>query len=200
METAASLRTETLKARDRLSPEAREEKNRAIHEKFFQIINKIPSETIFIYVSYRSEVGTDSLITQLLDAGKIVTVPLVQVNSRKMLAIRLMDPENDLVSGYYGIMEPKESLIQERTLDPSRIDVVVLPGSVFDERGGRMGYGGGFYDTFLAMEVLPSAKRIAFSYDLQIKHRIPQQAHDQPVDFVISEKRLIQGERESKNV
>lgn len=195
METAGRLRTETLRARDGLSLKEREEKSKIIHDTFLQIMNTFSFQTVFIYVSYRSEVDTLKLIKKLLDAGKNVTVPFVQVNSRKMLAIRLFDPENDLVSGYYGIMEPKESILTERAIDHSIIDVVVLPGSVFDERGGRLGYGGGFYDTFIAMEVSASAKRIAFSYDLQVKQRIPQQAHDQPVDFVITEKRIITGVR-----
>ncbi len=199
METAGRYRAETLKARDRLTPEEREEKSRAICERFFQIIETIPCETIFIYISYRSEVDTHGLIKRLLDAGKTVTVPLVQVSSRKMHAIRLINIENDLVSGYYGIMEPKESILSERIIDHSMIDIVVLPGSVFDEKGGRLGYGGGFYDTFLAEEILASAKRIAFSFDLQVKKRIPQQTHDEPVEYIITEKRVITGVRLGRN-
>lgn len=195
METAGRYRAETLKARDNLTLKEWEEKSKAICDKFFQIIETFPCETIFIYVSYRSEVDTLDLIKKLLASDKIVAIPLVQVSSRKMHAIRLLDLKNDLVSGYYGILEPKESIVPERTVDHSGIDVVVLPGAVFDENGGRIGYGGGFYDTFLAEEISASAKRIALSFDLQVKQRIPQQSHDESVDYIITEKRLIAGLR-----
>lgn len=191
MKSMDNFRKETLKARDNLTPLEIERMSDAIQHKFLHLIDSIQSTTIFIYVSYKSEVSTLKLISQLLACGKIVTVPLVLVDSKKMLAVRLFDLENDLVPGYYGILEPKESIIAERVIENTDIDVVVLPGSVFDEHGGRMGYGGGFYDRFLAADVPRDAKRIALAFDLQVKRLIPQQNHDQPVDYIITEKRVI---------
>ena len=150
----------------------------------------------FLFVSFRSEVETLGLINQLLGRGKIVTVPLVSVREKKMTAVRLINPEEDLVPGYYGILEPSRKIVEERKIDPASIDIVVLPGSVFDEKGGRLGYGGGFYDRFLALEIRPSALRVALAFDMQILVEVPQQPHDMPVDFIITENRIIKAPRD----
>lgn len=193
VETSDRYRVESLKARDKLSLFELENKSGAIHERFLQFIESIPNQTIFIYVSFRSEVDTIGLIRKLLESDRIVTVPLVSIASKSMRAVRLINPENDLIPGYFGILEPKKDIVSERIIDPSTIDIVVLPGSVFDLNGGRLGYGGGFYDRFLAEKISNRAKRIAFSFELQIHDQVPQQAHDQPVDYIISEERIIAG-------
>ena len=54
-----------------------------------------------------------------------------------------------------------------------------------------LGYGGGFYDRFLALEIRPSALRVALAFDMQVLEEVPQQPHDMPVDFIITENRII---------
>ena len=71
--------------------------------------------------------------------------------------------------------------------------MIVLPGSVFDERGGRFGYGGGYYDRFVSAN--PNALRVGFAFDLQIVPKAPLQAHDELLDLVITESRIISGNR-----
>ncbi len=193
MENSQDLRKNVLKMRDELTVGERDEKNRVVHHRFLELIQNIKSASIFLYVSFRSEVDTHGLIEQLLAEKKIVTVPLVSLHDRKMTAIRLLDPKNDLIPGYCGILEPRKELLLERGIDHRCIDIVVLPGSVFDERGGRLGYGGGYYDRFLANEILPSATRIALAFDFQVRKKIAQESHDQPVDFIITEKRVVAG-------
>lgn len=193
MATTSDLRIKILREREKLTSPEREEKSKVITERFLQMVEKIGGTTIFLYVSFKSEVNTHDLIQILLDAGKIVAVPVVSVRDRKMKAIRLVDPQTDLISGYCGIQEPRQEIIPTRCVDHRSIDIVVLPGSVFDEQGGRLGYGGGYYDRFLAQEVSSSAARIALSYDFQVKKKIPQESHDEPVDYIITEKRVIRG-------
>ncbi len=196
MESSLDLRKNVLKMRDGLTSSQREEKDRLVCRRFLDLIEKIKSETIFLYVSFRSEVDTHGLIERLLAENKIVAVPLVSLHDRKMTAIRLVDPKTDLVPGYYDILEPRKELVAERSIEHRSIDIVVLPGSVFDESGGRLGYGGGFYDRFLANEISPSATRIALAYDFQVKKKIAQESHDQPVDYIITEKRVVAGRSE----
>ena len=187
------IRKQVLAERDLLSPGERRQKSEIIQQHFLDLVKPFHPTTFFLFVNFRSEVETLELIGYLLKSGKTVTVPLVSVSEKSMTAVRLIDPEKDLVSGYYGILEPRKELLKTRTIDHRSIDIVVLPGSVFDERGGRLGYGGGFYDRFLANEVLPSALRIALAFELQIQSEIPQQPHDKPADFIITEQRVIRG-------
>lgn len=193
MRDTDSIRKQVLAKRDMLSPGERREKSEKIHHRFFDLVNPFHPTTYFLYVNFRSEVETLELVGQLLTSGKTVTVPLVSVSEKSMTAVRLIDPEKDLVPGYYGILEPRKDLLETRTIDHKSIDIVVLPGSVFDEKGGRLGYGGGFYDRFLANQVLPSALRIALAFELQVQDEIPQEPHDKPADFIITEQRVIRG-------
>lgn len=188
------IRKQVLAQRDTLSLEERREKSEVIRHRFLELVNPFDPTTFFLFVNFRSEVETLELIGQLLNSGKTVTVPLVSVSEKSMTAVRLIDPGKDLVSGYYGILEPRKDLLETRTIDHKSIDIVVLPGSVFDERGGRLGYGGGFYDRFLANEVRSEALRIALAFELQVRGEIPQQPHDKPADFIITERRVIRGD------
>lgn len=72
-------------------------------------------------------------------------------------------------------------------LEPASIDVVIIPGSVFDRQGGRLGYGGGYYDRFLA-QAAPQALRVALAYELQLVDAIKLQPHDQLMDWLVTEK------------
>lgn len=192
------IRRRVLADRDLLEPAVRKSKSDEIQRRFFQLTEQYDLRSYFLFVSFRSEVETLGLINQLLGRGKIVTVPLVSVKEKKMTAVRLINPGEDLVPGYYGILEPSRKIVEERTIDPASIDIVVLPGSVFDEKGGRLGYGGGFYDRFLALEIRPSALRVALAFDLQVLVEVPQQPHDMPVDFIITENRIIKAQRDLK--
>ena len=71
-----------------------------------------------------------------------------------------------------------------------QVEVIVLPGSVFDEQGGRLGYGGGYYDRFIALQA-PQAKRIGLAFEMQIEKQLPLQPHDQKLHLIITEKRII---------
>jgi len=144
--------------------------------------------TLFIYVNFRSEVETVELITHCLGQGKRVAVPLVEASTHSMLPLFIKDPGNDLVPGYYGIPEPDPKMCS--LAEAERIDVAVIPGSVFDINGGRLGYGGGYYDRFLLNDA-PQAKRIGFAFELQVVEQVPMLAHDQPLDILVTEKRIV---------
>jgi 5-formyltetrahydrofolate cyclo-ligase len=191
MSDADVLRRRSLAFRDLLNPAERQAKSKRIHQHFLELTNRYDLKSFFLFVSFKSEVETHDLIVQLLELDKIVSVPLVSVKERTMTAVRLMNPEQDLVPGYNGILEPSLNIVAERKVNPRSIDIVVLPGSAFDRRGARLGYGGGFYDRFLAQEILPSALRVALAFEIQIQEEVPQQPHDMPVDFVVTEQGVI---------
>jgi 5-formyltetrahydrofolate cyclo-ligase len=122
-----------------------------------------------------------------------VTVPITYVKEKRLDAILIRDVSKDLVPGYCGILEPEKNLCMSRVVKPGDIDVIILPGSVFDERGGRFGYGGGYYDRFL--ESNPKAVRIGLAFELQTVTEAPIKAHDELLDYIITEKRIIKGKR-----
>ncbi len=193
MHDSLLLRKNKLAARDKLSVEERKKKSCIIENKIFNIIQIREALTYFIYVSFRSEVDTFGLIEKLICKDKRVTVPVTHVKEKRIDAIRIMKPGEELIPGYCDILEPKKEIWETHLVDPKEVDVIVLPGSVFDERGGRFGYGGGYYDRFL--EQVPKAVRIGLAFELQVVERAPLQDHDELLDYVVTDKRIIKGKR-----
>ena len=165
-----------------------------LRENCFFLRRLQPSETLFIYVDFRSEVETHILIAELLKQGKRVAVPLTLVKEKRLLPVAITNVEKDLVPGYCSIPEPRLAIRKNHMVSGREIETILLPGSVFDERGGRLGYGGGYYDRFMAHEA-PQARRIGLAFDFQVVDRLSLQAHDELLDLVVTEKRMIQGIR-----
>ena len=130
---------------------------------------------------------TVPLIEKRLREREKVLLPKTLIERRE-LKCYLIDSLNHLRPGAYGIMEPDERFCEE--VDPSTIDVVIVPGSVFDRRGGRYGYGGGYYDRFLSMKA-GQAVRIALAFSFQVLENIPLSSHDELMNFVVTEKEII---------
>lgn len=193
MTTANHLRTTVLAARDRLPADEIVKKSEIISKTLLAQDDICRCKTICIYVSFRSEVQTLPIIEELLARGKRVAVPLTRVREKRLDLVIINDPVTELVPGYCGIPEPRRKLLPQMLLDPQQLDLVVLPGSVFDERGGRFGYGGGYYDRLLSG--IPGAGRTALAFELQIVERLPLAEHDQMLDRIVTERRLISGLR-----
>ncbi|MFT5698951.1 MAG: 5-formyltetrahydrofolate cyclo-ligase [Desulforhopalus sp.] len=187
------LRKRTLTNRNGLSADEISSRSEAICETLLGLPEITRAKTIFAYVSFRSEVATFILIEALIAAGKTVTVPITRVQDKRLDAIRITNITSDLEPGYCNIPEPTKILCDNNIIDPVEIDAILLPGSVFDKRGGRFGYGGGFYDRFVSN--IPKAVRIGLAYDLQIVDHIPLQSHDEVLDFVVTESNIYKGTR-----
>ena len=183
-----SLRKQILGARDLLGARERQEKSRAAMQNFWSLPEIKHWSTLFVYVNFRSELETLELIQSCLSKGKRVAIPLVEASTVSMIPLLIQDPEKDLVAGYYGIPEPDPE--KSLRVAAREIDAVVIPGSVFDIHGGRLGYGGGYYDRFLVNDA-PRAKRIGLAFEMQVVEKVPVQPHDQPLDILITEKRIV---------
>ncbi len=189
MTTAAHYRTTALMRRKRQTTATIHKKSQMIEEKLLSMPQTGKAAHIFfIYINFRSEVETRHLISVLLKKGKTVSVPLCHPEKHQMEAIAIENLDQ-LVSGAWGIPEPPPKLASTSRVDPAIIDIIVMPGAAFDCYGGRVGYGGGFYDRFVAR--VPQAQRIGLAFELQIVPRIPLAPHDALVDSIVTERRII---------
>jgi 5-formyltetrahydrofolate cyclo-ligase len=180
------LRKERLAERDRLEVSLRRNKSEQIQTRLLEQPVFVHAKHLFIYVHFRSEVETLALIEHCLAARKIVSVPVTLRKESRLLAVQITDPATQLKPGCFGILEPTEKQIVRATIDPTKINAVLVPGSVFDPGGGRLGYGGGYYDRFLTQNA-PQARRIGLAYALQMIEQVPMEAHDQYMDIIITE-------------
>jgi 5-formyltetrahydrofolate cyclo-ligase len=116
---------------------------------------------------------------------------------KALLPFQIDNPEKDLRPGYCDIPEPDPD--RAILVPPEKIEIAVIPGSVFDIQGGRLGYGGGYYDRFLVNDA-PRALRIGFAFELQLVDKVPLEPHDQPLDILITEKRIVKIDQTRKEV
>jgi len=158
--------------------------------RLFSLPEILENDSFFVYCSYQTEVATKTLIDRFLAMGKTVSVPLTDPKNSTMDAVVLSDPNKDLIPGYKGIPEPDSSLVPAKIISPACIEVALVPGSVFDVQGNRLGYGGGYYDRFLTHKA-PQALRIGLAFSFQVMERIPHQAHDVPMDMVVTEREIF---------
>ena len=164
------------------------EKKRAMTEEQIQLAGKRlcelfvqseayqKAETIYGYLPYNQEVRTWDALRQAMKDGKRVAVP--KVYGTEMRFIYISD-FSQVETGYCGIPEP----VLDGPVAEDRNALVLMPGLAFDRDGHRIGYGGGFYDKFLASE--PEHPTLALCYEFQIVDQLPTEAFDIPVDMVL---------------
>ncbi len=187
------LRSIILTQRDTLSLEERRKKSESIHSRLFSLPACIAATTVALFVSFKSEVLTDSMIREALRLGKVVAVPFTDLRSNTLLLSSITDYPANLAPGTWGILEPKPDHLRPIALET--MDLIITPGVVFDYRGYRVGYGGGFYDKLIRASEKKSIF-VGLAFELQVVDEVPcDSAYDQPVDIIITEDRVIRCER-----
>lgn len=134
------------------------------------------AKTIYGYLPYNQEVRTVPMLEQALKDGKRVAVPKVYGDEMKFI---YMTDLSLTEKGYAGIPEP----VADAPVADDPTALVLMPGLAFDSQGHRIGYGGGFYDKFLAQE--PNHPTLALCYDFQMLPKVETEAFDIPVDCVL---------------
>lgn len=153
------------------------EKNRQEHE-VWRAVEALPAfaqaRHILLYHSLPDELSTRNLFVRWHSMGKLLYLPVVAGDN---LVIRLYNPEQ-LQKGAYGIFEP-----QGDNIDPSTIELVIVPGVAFDALGNRLGRGKGYYDRLLSHM---HAVKVGVCYACQLLPRVPAYPHDCRMDCVVT--------------
>ena len=178
------IREEMIRMRGRLNGFDRIEKSRQIARRLVDLEVFRKSKAIFFFLSLPEEVQTEDMIREAFRLNKEVFVPLVDKEEGRLQVVRIPHLEIEFVRGEYGVQEPAS---QWREISsPERLDLIVAPGLAFDTSGGRIGYGGGYYDRLLR-QVPAEAVQIGVGFDFQVLDSIPRMGFDVPVQFVITE-------------
>ncbi|SKA73609.1 5-formyltetrahydrofolate cyclo-ligase [Clostridium sp. USBA 49] len=185
-EIKKSIREEMIKHRDSLSIDIKEKWDENIFNNFINSKFYKYSNTIFSFVSFKSEVDTHKIIKYALNDGKTIYVPKVKSKQKEMEIFKI-EGFNDLKKGYFGILEPVEGC---KTACRDNIDLILMPGLAFDKYGGRIGYGAGFYDRFLS-SIKKDINKIALAYKFQVIDKVPEDKNDIRIDGIITEEDII---------
>jgi 5-formyltetrahydrofolate cyclo-ligase len=138
-------------------------------------------KNVLVYVSVGSEFDTEYLREQAVKDKKTVAYPKVYRENSDMNFF-IANNTNNFISGAYGIKEPLESTPLLIKFDKT---LCIVPGIVFDKNGNRIGYGGGYYDKFIAEH--PEIKTIGATYSCMLVDDIPIEEHDKKVEVVVTE-------------
>lgn len=186
--TKADIRKEIAAAIGRLSVDELAEKTSLIENRLFDFANFLESKIALMYIENPNEVKSAEIIRRTFDQNKIVVLPLVKTDTKKFKLFKIDDFVKDLKSGQNGILQPDPGRC--RTVPIDCIDIAIIPGVAFDEKGGRIGSGDGYYDRLIPH--LPvTTRKVALALDYQIIPQVPIESHDKHVDIIITDKRII---------
>ncbi|MEJ2164882.1 MAG: 5-formyltetrahydrofolate cyclo-ligase [Desulfobacterales bacterium] len=182
------IREDIAKSISALSEGQIAEKTKAIEAKLFDFANFLEAKIVLLYVNGDYEVRTDNIIKRSYHYGKIVVLPAFDPVKFNMNLLKVDNFEKELIPGPRGVLEPDASRCKLVPLE--RIDIAVIPGLAFDEKGGRIGSGKGYYDRLIPKLAI-TTRKVALTFEEQIVPQVPMEAHDKHVDIIITDERVI---------
>lgn len=194
----AALRREARRRREALDPAWRAAAAAAIREGILALpeVRAEGTRNISVFASFGSEIDTYPLLERIIEKHGGVLLPRVVADAggagggRRLEFRRVNDLGKGLAPAYQGIPEPDPDVYPE-TVAAGEMDLIVVPGLIFDRRGFRLGYGGGFYDRLLAGARRCRAVGIVYG-PLLGEEPLPAGEYDRPVDAIVTEAGLIE--------
>ena len=187
-----ALRKFILQKRKNLSIGEREFLFNKILKQFYNLSEYQKANHILAYygISRNAEFNTIGLLEKILNDGKHLYLTRCVPNQIQLEIYEILDPINDLEPGQFKIMEPTSNLKKIDSLES--LDIIIVPGLVFDHLGMRYGYGKGYYDSLLGNPSLKHALKVSFALSFSIMNfQLKSHKLDVPIDMIITENRKI---------
>jgi len=164
------------------------EKTQAIETRLFEFANFLESKIALLYVNGKCEVQTEKIINRAYGYNKIVVLPAFVPEKFEMNLMKVDQFAKELVPGPRNVLEPDANRCKAVPME--RIDIAIIPGLAFDEKGGRIGSGRGYYDRLIPKLAI-TTRKVALTFEEQIVPQVPMESHDKHVDIIITDKRII---------
>lgn len=179
----AKIRAEMRARRKKVSPEARAATGKELSKRLLTENRELGAALaekgpIAVYLASKDEIDLSEFISAALSLGCVLVAP--RWNGTDYELVRL-DDFNTLVKGPHGILEPPKGEVMR----PEDVRAWLVPGLAFTKEGGRLGYGGGWYDRLLGKASANSPK-IGIAYDFQVVRNLPSEPHDIPLTSIES--------------
>jgi 5-formyltetrahydrofolate cyclo-ligase len=187
-EKKSGIRTDMIKMVDALSDDDFKEKTGKVEERLFDFANFIEANIPLLYMNLRHEVPTQRILKWCFEHNKIVVLPAFGKEKRTMTLMKVDDIEKDLKPGPRGVLEPDPERCKRVPID--QVDIAIIPGFAFDEKGGRIGSGHGYYDRLIP-KLAVTTRKVALIFEDHIIPQVPMESHDKYVDIVITDQRII---------
>jgi 5-formyltetrahydrofolate cyclo-ligase len=182
------IRKEIANALNGFTEKQRAEKTRAIESKLFEFANFLEARIVLLYIDGENEVRTKNIIKRAYAFQKIVVLPAFDSGRFKVTTLKVDHPDKDLLPGPRGVAQPNPARCKPVPLQ--KIDIAIIPGVAFDEKGARIGSGHGYYDRFIP-DLPATTRKVALAFEEQMIPLVPTESHDKHVDIIITDKRII---------
>ncbi|MFD2925972.1 5-formyltetrahydrofolate cyclo-ligase [Halobacillus naozhouensis] len=176
------------KGKSLLESYSKEEKGnieKAVHNQLFQSALWKSAEVVAVTISLTHEWSTHPIIEAAWDQGKKIVVPKCDPEL-KILTFYDLQSYEQLEVVYYGLQEPSPA--KSQAIEKKEIDLLIVPGLIFDRKGYRIGFGGGFYDRFLADF---NGVTVSLVSEKQVTEELPSEGFDIPVQHIITEENWL---------
>lgn len=171
-----ALRRQIGEKKSAMTADEIERRSAILAERLFATAQYRRAGAVYAYLSFNQEVRTRPIIEHAWASGKRVAVPKVVGDEMTFIWLERFD---DLAVSGFGVPEPAG----DGPVAADESALVLMPGLVFDPQGHRVGYGGGYYDRYLARH--PGHVKVALCFDFQLIGHIEPDPHDIPADLVI---------------
>lgn len=176
MQEKKDLRKHIIEQRNQILNEQKSTWDRTINEQFELILGLSDIQTVHTFIPMHGEVNIIPTIQYMLNRGIKVICP--KSLPKRTMENRVLTSLHQLENGMYGTQHPASTQVHNGT-----VDLIIVPGLAFDLNHYRMGYGAGYYDTFLLQH--PNALKLGVCYPFQLVDAVPVEAHDVKLDGVI---------------
>ncbi|MBW2655269.1 MAG: 5-formyltetrahydrofolate cyclo-ligase [Deltaproteobacteria bacterium] len=164
------------------------EKYEKIEQKLFEFANFMEAQLIFLYTPISNEIPTERIIKKALEIEKGVVLP-VFTDAKNIIKLYKINTYNkDFVTSANDILEPNVEKCKKISMED--VDIAIIPGLAFDDKGGRIGFGNNFY-TKLITKLPETCRKISLAYEEQIVDQIQMESRKFTVDIIITDKRVI---------
>ncbi|MEA1967538.1 MAG: 5-formyltetrahydrofolate cyclo-ligase [Thermodesulfobacteriota bacterium] len=183
-----SVLGETAERLARFSYEELKEKSELIEQKLLDFANFMEAQYALLYIQRNSEISTENVIKKSLEMKKGIALPAFSASRHAIKLFIINNYDKDLIKRDFDLLEPDPEHCKKITL--AEIDIAVIPGLAFDEKGGRIGFGEGFYNRLITR--LPeTTRKISIAFEEQIAGQIEMESRKYNVDIIITDKRVI---------
>lgn len=173
---------------DSLPKEALAEKYNKIEHKLFEFANFMEAQLVFLYTPIANEISTEGIIKKALQIEKGVALPVFTEAKNTINLYKISHYDKDLVVGENDILEPNPERCKRILLD--EVDIAIIPGLAFDDKGGRIGFGNNFYAKLIT-KLPETCRKVSLAYEDQIVDQIQMESRKFTVDIIITDQRVI---------
>ena len=192
--TKSSVLTQVSDRLGAFTKEALAEKYNGIENKLFEFANFMEAQLAFLSTIADTEsstegiVPTEAIIRKALHIEKGIVLPVFTDAKNSIQLYKISDYDKDLVTSNNEVPEPDPEKCKKISLDD--IDIAIIPGLAFDDKGGRVGFGNNFYSKLIT-KLPETCRKVSLAYEEQIVDQIQMESRKFTVDIIITDKRVI---------